>query len=106
MIPTPGESMKSDTVYADAERGVDTIRGLAEVLTAPRTLIPQRLSTFLAPLISHTALVFLVADAAGAQREGAGAGSFVDGVSFLALDELRRMLGPGHTRRGSIQTAF
>jgi len=106
MSPVPGDSVHRDDVFTDAALGVDTIRGLAEVLTAPRTLIPQRLSTFLAPLISHTALVFLVADAAGAQREGAGAGSFVDGVSFLALDELRRMLGPGHTRRGSIQTAF
>jgi len=105
MIPTPGESMKSDTVYADVERGVDTIRGLAEVLTAPPTLIPQRLSTFLAPLVSHSALVFLVADAAGAQCEGAGAASFVDGVSFLALDELRRMLEPGRTKRGKIPTA-
>ena len=38
---------------------------LAEVLTAPPALIPQRLSAFLAPLIPHSALVFLVADAAG-----------------------------------------
>jgi len=105
MSPASGNSIQSDTVSTDASSGVDTIRGLAEVLTAPRSLIPQRLSTFLAPLISHSALVFLVADASGAQREGAGAASFVDGVSFLALDELRRMLGPGHTRRGSIQTA-
>lgn len=89
----------------DVGRGVETIRGLAEVLTAPPALIPQRLSAFLAPLLPHSALVFLVADAAGGQREGAGAASFVDGVSFLALDELRRMLGPGHTRRGAIPTA-
>jgi hypothetical protein len=105
MSSAPGGSLQNDAVYADAARGVDTIRGLAEVLTAPSTLISQRLSTFLAPLISHSALVFLVADAAGAQREGAGRASFIDGVSFLALDELRRTLVPGHTRRGSIQTA-
>jgi DNA-binding CsgD family transcriptional regulator len=105
MSSVPEGSLQNDAVYADAARGVDTIRGLAEVLTAPSTLISQRLSIFLAPLISHSALVFLVADAAGAQREGAGRASFIDGVSFLALDELRRTLAPGHTRRGSIQTA-
>jgi DNA-binding CsgD family transcriptional regulator len=83
----------------------ETLHGLGEVLTAPASLIPQRLSGFLAPRISHSALVLLVADAAGAQREGVGADSFVHGVSFLALDELRRMLGPGRTRRGTISTA-
>ena len=67
--------------------------------------MPSRLSTLLAPLMPHSALVFLVADAAGGQRDGAGAASFVDGVSFLALDEVRRMLGPGHTRRAPIATA-
>jgi DNA-binding CsgD family transcriptional regulator len=94
-------SVQSHTV----ERDLDTIRGLADVLTAPPALMPSRLSTLLAPLIPHSALVFLVADAAGGQRAGAGAASFVDGVSFLALDEVRRMLGPGHTRRAPIATA-
>lgn len=98
-------SLQSDAVHADHASDADKLRGLAEVLTAPRALIPQRLSTFLAPLIPHSAIVFLVADAAGAQRKGAGAASFVDGVSFLALDELRRMLGPGHTRREKISTS-
>ncbi|HWM17086.1 MAG TPA: LuxR C-terminal-related transcriptional regulator [Microbacterium sp.] len=100
-----GEVTHGDVMQSDAAQGVDTLRGLADVLTATPALIPQRLSSFLAPLLSHTALVFLVADAAGGQREGAGAAAFVDGVSFLALDELRRMLGPGHTRRGVIPTA-
>jgi len=97
--------VRSVAIASDATSGVDALRGLADVLTAPPALIPQRLSSFLAPLVPHTALVFLVADAAGGQREGAGAASFVDGVSFLALDELRRMLGPGRTRRGTIPTA-
>ncbi len=84
---------------------VDTLRGLAEVLTAPPALIPERLSTYLAPLLAHSALVYLVADAVGGQRQGAGEESFVDGVSFLALDELRRMLRPGRTRRAEIATS-
>lgn len=87
------------------DRELDTIRGLADVLTAPPALMPPRLSTLLAPLLPHSALVFLVADASGGQRDGAGAASFVDGVSFLALDEVRRMLAPGHTRRAPIATA-
>ncbi|GAA3214512.1 LuxR C-terminal-related transcriptional regulator [Microbacterium terregens] len=98
-------SVHSDAAFGAVEQGAETIRGLAEVLTAPPALLPKRLSAFLARLIPHSALVFLVADAAGAQREGSGATSFVDGVSFLALDELRRMLGPGRTRRGAIATA-
>ena len=53
-------SVQSHTV----ERDLDTIRGLADVLTAPPALMPSRLSTLLAPLIPHSALVFLVADAA------------------------------------------
>lgn len=85
--------------------GGDTLRDLAEVLTAPPQVLPQRLSGLLAPLVAHTAVVVLVADAAGGQREGAGAASFVDGVSFLALDDLRRMLRPGRTRRGGVPTA-
>jgi DNA-binding CsgD family transcriptional regulator len=87
------------------EHDHDTIRGLADVLTAPPSLMPSRLSTLLAPLLPHSALVFLVADAAGGQRDGAGAASFVDSVSFLALDEVRRMLAPGRTRRAPIATA-
>ncbi len=87
------------------DRELDTIRGLADVLTAPPALMPSRLSTLLAPLLPHAALVFLVADAAGGQRDGAGAASFVDGVSFLALDEVRRRLAPGRTRRAPIATA-
>jgi len=88
----------------DSAGDIALLRGLAEVLTSPPDLIPARLSSFLEPLIGHSALVLLVADATGAQREGVGAASFVDGVSFLALDERRRMLGPGHTRRGPIAT--
>ncbi len=88
----------------DSAGDIALLRGLAEVLTSPPDLIPARLSSFLEPLIGHSALVLLVADATGAQREGVGAASFVDGVSFLALDEWRRMLGPGHTRRGPIAT--
>lgn len=82
-----------------------TIRGLADVLGAPHELMPLRLSALLAPLVAHSALVFLVADASGAQRTGAGSASFVDGVSFLALDEVRRTLAPGRTRRGPINTS-
>ncbi len=96
-----------DTVVAPPAgvTGESLLRGLAEVLSAPPKLIAQRLSAVLAGLIPHSALVLLVADTAGAQREGAGAASFVDGVSFLALDERRRMLRPGHTRRGPISTS-
>lgn len=106
MSAKPRNSKRSDAVRTQAASEVDLFRGLAEVLTAPPPSIPRRLSNFLAPLISHSALVFLVAGAAGARREGTGSASFVDGVSFLALDELRRTLGPGRTGRGSIQTAF
>ncbi|SDG87562.1 helix-turn-helix transcriptional regulator [Microbacterium pygmaeum] len=104
MSPAQGGAFDDERVGLERSDLSGTLRGVAEVLTAPPTLIPQRLSLFLTPLISHSALVYLVADAAGAQRGGAGAASFVDGVSFLALDELRRMLGPGHTRRGRIAT--
>jgi DNA-binding CsgD family transcriptional regulator len=99
------ESAARDGRDAGPAADVGILHGLAEVLTAPPALIARRLSVLLSPLISHSALVFLVADAAGGQREGAGAASFVDGVSFLALDELRRMLGPGRTRRGRVRTA-
>ncbi len=98
-------SALSDTVDDSVDGQLDTVRGLSHVLTAPPALMPARLSTLLAPLISHSALVFLVADTAGGQRDGAGAASFVDGVSFLALDEVRRMLAPGHTLRASIATS-
>ena len=90
---------------ADSPPDDAVLRGLAEALAAPPSSLPQRLSTLLAPLVSHTALVFLVADAAGGQREGVGAASLVDGISFLALDDLRRMLRPGLMRRGSVPTA-
>ncbi len=83
---------------------LDTIRGLADVLTARPSLMARRMSMLFDPLIRHSALVFLVADTAGGQRDGAGAASFVDGVSFLALDEVRRTLGPGRTRRARIAT--
>ncbi|MCR2763929.1 LuxR C-terminal-related transcriptional regulator [Microbacterium sp. zg.B48] len=98
-------SVQSDAKPGGVAQAAEIVRGLADVLTAPSALIPQRLSAFLGPLLGHSALVFLVADAAGGQREGAGAASFVDGVSFLALDELRRMIGPGRTRRGVIPTS-
>lgn len=84
---------------------LDTIRGLADVLTARPSLMARRMSMLFDPLITHSALVFLVADTAGGQRDGAGAASFVDGVSFLALDEVRRTLAPGRTRRARIATA-
>lgn len=84
---------------------LDTIRGLADVLTARPSLMARRMSMLFDPLITHSALVFLVADTAGGQRDGAGAASFVDGVSFLALDEVRRTLGPARTRRARIATA-
>jgi DNA-binding CsgD family transcriptional regulator len=108
MSPAPGDIVHTadgGAPLSDEFGMAATLHGLAEVLTAPAPLIPQRLSGFVAPLVPHSALVFLVADAAGAQREGAGADSFVHGVSFLALDELRRMLVPGRTRRGPISTS-
>jgi len=98
--PVPG-----DIAHEAGASRTHLLRGLAEVLTAPPALIAQRLSALLVPLVPHSALVFLVADAAGGQREGAGDAAFVEGVSFLALDELRRSLGPGRTRRGPVRTA-
>ena len=98
-------SVQSHPVDDVVERDLILIRGLADVLTAPPALMPRRLSMLLHPMVTHSALVFLVADATGGQRYGTGAAAFVDGVSFLALDEVRRLLHPGHTRRAVIATA-
>ena len=65
-------SVQSSAGYDEVARGVETIRGLADVLTAPPALIPQRLSAFLAPLIPHSALVFLVARCRRRPARGSG----------------------------------
>ncbi len=77
----------------------DTLRELAEAVTAPAEELPLRLSQLIAPFIVHGALVVLSADASGGHRQGVGDPRFVDHLPFLDLDDLRRDARPGTARR-------
>lgn len=82
-----------------------TLRDLAEVVGVPARALAARLSRVLAPFCAHDALVILASDTAGGMRRGAGDPAFVEGVSFLDLDELRSTLDPGTVRRGELDVA-
>lgn len=83
----------------------ETLRDLVEVVNAPAYALADRLSGVLAGFIAHEALLILAADTDGGQRRGSGDRAFVDGVSFLDLDELRRDIPPGTARRGELDVA-
>ncbi|KAA9108092.1 helix-turn-helix transcriptional regulator [Microbacterium rhizomatis] len=90
-------------------RSVLTVAGLGDlvdIMRAPSPGLPARLSTLLAPYLPHSALLVFEADASGGRRRGTGDDAFVDGVSFLELDQLRRViLAPGSTRRSILTDA-
>ncbi len=83
----------------------DTLRDLVEVVGLPEDALPRRLSQLVAPFCRHSALVMLAADVGGGHRKGVGDDAFVESVSYLDLDELRRTLAPGTTTRGSLRVA-
>ena len=68
----------------------DTLRDLAEVVGVPAQSLPGRLSELLMTFVPHEALIILAADSGGGHRRGSGDDAFVEGVSFLTLDERRR----------------
>lgn len=78
----------------------DTLRDLVEVVSAPAYALADRLSAAVGGFVPHEALLILAADTDGGRRRGSGDRAFVDGVSFLDLDELRRVVAPGTARRG------
>ncbi|MEN2738207.1 LuxR C-terminal-related transcriptional regulator [Microbacterium sp. X-17] len=83
----------------------DTLRDLVEVVSGPETALAERLSRVVAPFVAHDALLILAADAAGVRRSGTGDRAFVEGVSPLELDELRRGIPAGTARRGELGVA-
>jgi DNA-binding CsgD family transcriptional regulator len=83
----------------------DTLRQLSDVVSAPPGALPRLLSRLLSPFVEHDALITLAADASGAHRHGAGDPSFVRGVSFLDLDDLRRAELPGGPQRTTLDVA-
>lgn len=82
-----------------------TLRDLAEVVSVPAKTLPERLSVLLATFVPHDALIILAADAGGGHRRGAGDPAFVEEVSFLDLDELRRTQPPGSVEAGALEVA-
>lgn len=76
-----------------------TLRELAETVRAPAEDFPDRLSRLVEPFVSHDALLLLSTDAPGGGRRGVGDHRFIEGVSYLELDELRRLARPGTVRR-------
>ncbi|WP_166999452.1 helix-turn-helix transcriptional regulator [Paramicrobacterium fandaimingii] len=66
------------------------LRGLVGLMSVPARDIPRELSTLLAPHLAHSALIILTADAAGGQRQEVGDPAFVEGVTALDLDQIRR----------------
>ncbi|KAA9134889.1 hypothetical protein F6J84_06190 [Microbacterium caowuchunii] len=82
------------------------LRRLSTVLDAPRSAVTRELSALLAPIAPHTALVVVTADAGGGERHGTGDAAFVDAVSALQLDHLRRIvLRPGSVGRDALPVA-
>ncbi|WP_111467175.1 helix-turn-helix transcriptional regulator [Microbacterium suaedae] len=73
----------------DGARG-DFLRRLYDVLASPLRSIVHELSVFLAPLVTHSALVVLAADTSGGRLQGSGDPEFIRGVRGLELDRLRR----------------
>jgi DNA-binding CsgD family transcriptional regulator len=80
-----------------------TLRDLVEVVSAPAYALADRLSAALAGFVDHEALLILAADTTGGRRRGSGDRAFIDGVSFLDLDELRRVIPPGSARRSRLE---
>lgn len=80
-----------------------TLRDLADVVSVPEKALPGRLSDLMGEFVDHAGLIILAADARGGHRRGFGDREFVDHVSFLDLDELRRTLAPGSIRHGDIE---
>lgn len=82
---------------------VDVLARVGDVVTAPTALLPRELSALLAPVLAHTGLVLLAADADGGQLQSEGLARPQDAVSALELDQLRRItLAPGTTCRGEL----
>lgn len=82
---------------------VDDLARLAELMSTPPRELPGRLSEFLSRFVAHTGLLVLAADTSGGRREGVGDPAFVEGASFLELDQLRRIiLLPGTSRRAEL----
>ncbi|HWI31047.1 MAG TPA: LuxR C-terminal-related transcriptional regulator [Microbacterium sp.] len=78
------------------------LRELADVVTSPAREVPSKLSALLSTFVPHDGLIILAADAGGGHRRSVGDAAFVDGVSFLDLDERRRELPPGTARNGEL----
>ena len=82
------------------------LRRLAAVLEAPRSAATAELSRLLREVVPHTALVVVTADTVGGERHGTGDAAFVDAVSTLDLDHLRRIvLMPGSVGRDALLVA-
>ncbi|MGX1702836.1 LuxR C-terminal-related transcriptional regulator [Microbacterium sp. NPDC055357] len=82
-----------------------TLRDLADVVGVPATALPARLSELLAAFVPHDGLIILAADAGGGHRRGVGDPAFVERVSFLALDDLRRTQHPDTVAVGEMDAA-
>jgi len=82
-----------------------TLRELAATVTAPADALPARLSRMLSPFVEHDALLLLAADVSGGHRRGVGDLRFVEDVSLIDLDELRRSARPGSARRIEVSVA-
>ena len=80
----------------------NTLRALVEVVSVAANDLPKRLSDLLASFVGHDALIMLAADEIGGRRGGAGDKVFVDGIPFLELDELRRVVPPGSSRLAEV----
>ncbi|MHA7985732.1 LuxR C-terminal-related transcriptional regulator [Rathayibacter sp. CAU 1779] len=83
----------------------ETLRDLVTVVSAPAYALADRLSSLLVGFVAHDALLILAADTSGAARRGSGDRAFIDGVSFLDLDELRRVIPPGSARHSELEVA-
>src|SRR5699024_6307167 len=55
------------------------------------------------PFAPHGALVILTSDVDGGRRRGTGDDAFVREVSYLDLDEQRRLIRPGSVRRDALE---
>lgn len=89
--------------HGDAQCTQTTLVELVELVSAPPRLLPGRLSALVGTFVAHSALVIVAVDAGGGSRLGAGDAAFVDGVSFLDLDQLRRDGQMGRARRADVQ---
>ncbi|MDJ1371873.1 DNA-binding response regulator [Gulosibacter molinativorax] len=69
---------------------IGLFRRLADTLSEPLASVPASLSGVLTPMVSHTALVMLTADASGGRVQGFGDPQFTRDLQGLDLDALRR----------------